>query len=154
MSPEEGTVEDGVFDVLVTGSAGQTVTLAASGLPSGASLSFSPATVATGSQSSVLVLAGSAPLGTYTITITATGANSEGFAEVTMPVTLGPCIPYTITCSDACGAQSNGCGGTVECGGCPTGKTCQEGTCKLANCTTPECECVQSGGEWDGKYCE
>jgi hypothetical protein len=156
MSPEEGTVEDGIFNVLVSGSAGQTVNLSASGLPAGASVSFSPATVATGGQSLVTVFAGSAALQTFPLTITATGTGTEtAISEsATIPVTLAPCVPYTNLCNGACGNVTNGCGGTVNCGGCSNGKVCSEGICKLPSCNTPACECVASGGVWDGKYCE
>jgi hypothetical protein len=37
-----------------------------------------------------------------------------------------------LTCAGqnvACGQASDGCGGLVDCGGCPSGRYCQNGAC-------------------------
>ena len=67
---------------------GGVVTLAASGLPTGATASFSPATV-TGAGSSTLTVTttGTTPAGTSTLTITGTSGSVTHTATVTLTVT-------------------------------------------------------------------
>jgi subtilase family serine protease len=76
---------------------GGTVTLSASGLPSGANASFNPASV-TGSGSSTLSITTSAstPSGTYTITVTGTSASLTHTATVTL-VVLAPDFSMSVT---------------------------------------------------------
>lgn len=43
------------------------------------------------------------------------------------------CAPDCLTCADVgatCGQHSDGCGGTLNCGGCPIGETCSSGSCE------------------------
>ncbi len=53
------------------------------------------------------------------------------------------CTPVTqnAACTaGVCGAVPNGCGGTINCGGCPTGQICgANNTCSAANCTKTDC---------------
>ncbi|NUP49166.1 MAG: M4 family peptidase [Catenulispora sp.] len=79
VSPTSGSVNPGssltatVSTTLTSGSA-QTVNLTASGLPTGATASFSPSSVTAGSTSTLtLSTASTTPPGTYPITITGTG---------------------------------------------------------------------------------
>ena len=67
-----------------------TVNFSASGLPSGASASFSPASV-TGSGSSALTVttSGSTPVGSYTLTITGATATLSHSVSVTLSVNSG-----------------------------------------------------------------
>ena len=44
----------------------------------------------------------------------------------------GPCEPLTCTPSVDCGIKNNGCGGTMDCGGCSGGYECVDGTCNLS----------------------
>jgi hypothetical protein len=79
----------------VSGNA-ETVQLSASGLPSGATASFSPATVTTGGGSTLTInTAASTPNGTYPVTITATGS-------VTRTTT------YTLTVTGGTGGSCTG----------------------------------------------
>jgi len=53
----------------------------------------------------------------------------------------GACITAceSETCSSlgaTCGVQSDGCGGTLDCGTCTTGNVCQEDTCVSSNVST------------------
>ncbi len=74
-----------------------TVALSVSGLPSGASASFSPNPVTGGSGSSSLsVSTGSAAPGTYTLTITASGGGVNHTSSVTL-VIVPPPIVVTVT---------------------------------------------------------
>jgi hypothetical protein len=156
MAFEEGTVASTVTTVNVTGVAGDTVNLTASGVPSGITASFAPTSVATGGTSTLTLVAanGTAPQ-SFTMSVVGTLAGSNFAQNVPVGVTLSACIPYTNACpAGSCGAASNGCGVAVNCGGCPSGETCTAGSCRRTGCTTPACECVASGGVWDGKYCE
>jgi len=38
-----------------------------------------------------------------------------------------------------CQMIGDGCGKTIDCGACPTGKTCEKGICVTANCTSMAC---------------
>ncbi|SER86326.1 proprotein convertase P-domain-containing protein [Lentzea albida] len=92
VSPASGSVAAGssvsatVGTATVSGNA-QTVQLSASGLPSGAAASFSPASVQTGASSTLTVsTTASTPAGTYPVTITATGTATRT-ATYTLTVT-------------------------------------------------------------------
>ncbi len=73
----------------VSGGFNSSVTFSASGLPSGASASFNPTSIAApGAGSSTVTLnAGTAATGTYTVTITATGGGQTKTATVSLTVT-------------------------------------------------------------------
>ncbi|MCW2916947.1 MAG: hypothetical protein JWN52_5015 [Actinomycetia bacterium] len=91
-SPASGSVTAGgsttttVSTALTSGSA-QTVSLTASGLPSGATASFNPASVTAGSSSTATIsTSSSTPAGTYSITITGTGASATHTATYSLTV--------------------------------------------------------------------
>jgi len=87
--------------VAAMGSFNSVVTLSASGLPAGATASFSPATI-TGSGSSTLTVTttGSTPVGTSTLTITGTSGTLTQTATVSLVVVSQPPPPdFTITAS-------------------------------------------------------
>jgi hypothetical protein len=49
------------------------------------------------------------------------------------------CVPTTCAAQGAtCGSIADGCGGTLDCGSCGSGSTCQSGTCQP---TAPACPC-------------
>ncbi|MEV4257656.1 hypothetical protein AB0J52_31240 [Spirillospora sp. NPDC049652] len=94
-SPASGTVTAGgstttTVATAVTSGSAQTVNLTASGLPTGATASFSPASVTAGGSSTATITTGSStPAGTYTVTITGTGASAThntGFTLTVNPV--------------------------------------------------------------------
>ncbi|MGW6932753.1 proprotein convertase P-domain-containing protein [Lentzea sp. NPDC054927] len=94
VSPSSGSVVAGssatatVATQTVSGDA-QTVQLSASGLPSGATASFNPASVTTGASSTLTIsTTASTPAGTYPVTITAAGSVSRT-ATYTLTVTGG-----------------------------------------------------------------
>jgi subtilisin-like proprotein convertase family protein/Zn-dependent M28 family amino/carboxypeptidase len=94
VSPTSGSVVAGssatatVQTQTVSGDA-QTVQLSASGLPSGATATFSPASVSTGASSTLTIsTTASTPAGTYPVTITAAGSVSRT-ATYTLTVTGG-----------------------------------------------------------------
>ncbi|MER5332557.1 S8 family serine peptidase [Micromonospora sp. NPDC002717] len=82
-----GSVTATVATATTNGSA-QSVSLSASGLPSGATASFSPATVTSGGSSTLTIStsASTAP-GTYTVTVTGTAASGSKSATYSLTVT-------------------------------------------------------------------
>ncbi|WP_436502158.1 M28 family peptidase [Actinokineospora sp. HUAS TT18] len=100
-SPTSGSVQVGssattTVSTTTTGGNAQTVTLSASGLPSGATATFNPTSVTSGSSSTLtLATSASTPAGTYTVTITGTGSVTKT-ATYSLTVTTGtpqPGIP-------------------------------------------------------------
>ena len=92
IDPSSGYLDQGQSgraEVTVTASGGfdSAVALSASGLPSGVTGSFSPASV-TGSGTSyfTLTVAGNAPTGTYTITITGTSGSTSHTTTLTLQI--------------------------------------------------------------------
>ena len=94
-SPTSGSVTAGqgtstTVNTAVTSGSAQTVNLSASGLPSGASASFSPASITSGSSSTMSVsTASTTPAGTYTITITGTGTSATHTTSYSLTVSTG-----------------------------------------------------------------
>ncbi len=74
--------------ISITGSGGfsGTVSLAASGLPAGASSSFSPSSVAAGSSSTLTLSAGTASPGSYPVTVTGTAGGLTHSATITWTI--------------------------------------------------------------------
>src|SRR5260221_13454160 len=120
---------------------GGTVTLSASGLPTGATASFSPTTV-TGAGSSTLTVTatGSTPVGTSTLTISGTSGTLTHSTTVSLVVNTQPPPPdFTISASPSTQTVNvgsattytasigalNGFGGvvTLSASGLPTGAT-------------------------------
>ena len=72
----------------ITSGSAQTVSLSASGLPSGASASFNPISVTSGTSSTLTLTVGaSTNTGTYPLTITGTATSATHSASVTLVVT-------------------------------------------------------------------
>ncbi|GAB3827088.1 M4 family metallopeptidase [Dactylosporangium cerinum] len=96
-SPASGSVNPGssvtsTVTATLTNGAAQTVALTASGLPSGATASFSPASINSAGGTSTLTIATSAstPSGTYAVTITGTGASSTRTTTFSLTVNGAP----------------------------------------------------------------
>ncbi|AUG75173.1 glycoside hydrolase [Kitasatospora sp. MMS16-BH015] len=80
----------------VTAGAAQSLTLTATGLPSGATAAFSPATVTAGSAATLtLTTNSSTPAGSYPVTVQATGASGSHTTSYTLTVTAigSTCTP-------------------------------------------------------------
>ncbi|WP_194904618.1 glycoside hydrolase family 97 catalytic domain-containing protein [Catenulispora rubra] len=93
VSPSSGSVAPGssatatVNTAVVSGSA-QSVSLSASGLPSGATASFSPSSVNAGGSSTLTIsTSSSTPAGTYTVAVTGSAASATHSAIYTLTVT-------------------------------------------------------------------
>jgi len=93
VSPTSATVTAGAgssatVSTAVTSGSAQSVALSASGLPSGATASFSPASVTAGSSSTLTIsTSSSTPAGTYTVTITGTGSSTTHSTAFSLTVT-------------------------------------------------------------------
>jgi endoglucanase len=93
LSPNAASVAAGgstnaTVSTAVTSGASEPVTLAATGLPTGASASFNPTQVASGATATLTVsTASSTPAGTYPISVTGTAASGSHTATYTLTVT-------------------------------------------------------------------
>jgi hypothetical protein len=93
LSPASGSVVQGsaatsTVSTAVTSGSAQTVTLSASGLPTGATASFSPASVTAGGSSTLTIsTASTTPVGSYTVTVTGTGTSATHTASYALTVT-------------------------------------------------------------------
>jgi subtilisin family serine protease len=92
VSPASGSVNPGsslttTVSTATTSGAAQSVSLSASGLPSGATASFSPASVTSGGSSTLTIAtATSTPPGTYPVTITGTAASGSHTTTLSLTV--------------------------------------------------------------------
>jgi subtilase family serine protease len=92
VSPASGSVNPGAsatatVGTKVTGGSAVTVQLSASGLPSGASAGFSPASVSAGSSSTLTIsTSASTPAGTYPVTVTGTAGSTTHSATYSLTV--------------------------------------------------------------------
>src|SRR5208337_2455316 len=78
------------------------VSLSASGMPSGATVSFNPQTIpapGSGNSTMAITVGASTPVGTYPITVTGNGGGSQQNTTVTLTVTVPP--NFTISASPA-----------------------------------------------------
>ncbi|MEU7056211.1 hypothetical protein [Streptomyces sp. NPDC046197] len=83
-----GTTATTTVSTAVTSGFPESVSLSASGLPAGASVSFSPNPVTSGGSSTMSVsTSASTPAGTYTITLTGTGASATHSTDFALTVT-------------------------------------------------------------------
>jgi len=95
VSPSSATVTAGsgtsaTVSTATTSGSAQTVSLSASGLPSGATASFSPASVTSGGSSTLTIsTSSSTPAGTYSVTITGTGSSATHTTSFSLTVSSG-----------------------------------------------------------------
>ncbi|MFI6782387.1 S8 family peptidase [Micromonospora sp. NPDC050276] len=93
VSPTSGSTAPGgsvtaTVGTATTAGSAQSVSLSASGLPSGATASFSPSTVTSGGSSTLTIAtSASTPAGSYPVTITGSGAAGTRTATYTLTVT-------------------------------------------------------------------
>ncbi len=95
-SPASGSVNPGgsvttTISTAVTNGSAQTVNLTASGLPSGATATFSPSSITSGGSSTLTIATTAATAaGTYPVTITGTGTSSTRTTTYTLTVNGAP----------------------------------------------------------------
>jgi endo-1,4-beta-D-glucanase Y len=101
-SPASGSVSQGSsatvsVSTAVTSGSAESVALSASGLPSGATASFNPASVNSGASSTLTIATSSStPAGTYPVTVTGTASSGSHTASYSLTVTTaggGGCTP-------------------------------------------------------------
>ena len=122
VSPTSATVAPGsnataTVSTAVTSGSAQSVSLSASGLPTGATASFSPATITAGSSSTLTIATSSStPTGTYNVTITATGASATHTTTFALTVQSSTASDFSISVSPASASvvAGNSAGATVS----------------------------------------
>lgn len=114
VSPTSGSTAPGgnvsaTVSTQTTSGSAQTVNLSASGLPSGASASFNPASVTSGASSTLTIATtGATPAGTYSVTLTGTGASATHTATYQLTVTgASGCSGYESTFSGSLTSGGN-----------------------------------------------
>ena len=113
LSIAQGTQGTSTLTTAISGGFNSAISLSASGMPSGATVSFSPQTIpAPGSGSSTMTInvGSSTPTGTYPITVTGNGGGVQQTATVTLTVTTPP--NFTLSASPAALAIAQGNQGT------------------------------------------
>jgi hypothetical protein len=94
-----------------------------------------------------------APIGS-TQTIRACTTTPSGMTcDPPSTVTIANCCRPVSCEPGTCGTIADGCGGTVNCGGCDAGMTCKANYCQ-STCTTAKCKCEKNGGTWNGSSCD
>ena len=109
----QGSMKTTTITATSSGGFASSVALSASGVPSGVTATFNPATLSSGSGSSTLTFAAGASTatGTYTVTITGTGGGLSRTTSVSLTVAAAP-PPANFALSASPGAMSTLQGGT------------------------------------------
>jgi len=90
LSVVQGTSSTSTISTSISGSFNSAISLSASGLPAGASASFSPISIAapgSGSSTATIITSAATPAGTYPVTITGSGGGTTHTASITLTVT-------------------------------------------------------------------
>ena len=93
LSIPQGNQGSSTITTSVSGGFNSSISLSASGAPTGVNLSFNPQTIpAPGAGSSTMTIAvgGSVPAGSYPVTVTATSGSTQRTATITLTVTATP----------------------------------------------------------------
>jgi uncharacterized membrane protein len=123
VSVQQGASGSSTISTAVTSGSAQTISLSASGLPSGATATFNPTSVTAGGASTLtLNVASGTATGTYTITVTGTGSTATHATTVSLTVTAPP--PSGITN----GGFESGLTGWTSVGSTGTSTTAHSGT--------------------------
>jgi len=121
-SPTSVTVTQGssgasTISTAISGSFDSAIALSASGLPTGATASFNPTSIAapgTGSSTLTITAGSATPTGSYTITVTGTGGGVTQTASVSLTVNSGSTPSFTISASPASVTIAQGSSGTSK----------------------------------------
>ncbi len=105
-------VGNAVVDTAVVRGGSEPIALSVTGLPAGATASFTPASVPSGSSSTLTVSAGTAAPGTYTVTITGTGSSASH--STTVSLTVLPPPDFALAISPPIQALALGSSGTYS----------------------------------------
>jgi len=107
-STTQGGSTTATVSTATTSGAAQAVSLSASGAPSGAGVSFNPASVTSGGSSTMTVNSGTAAAGTYAITVTGTGTSTTHSASYSLTINAPPANDFSISASPASGSANQG----------------------------------------------
>ncbi|MCA1829105.1 MAG: hypothetical protein LC689_19450, partial [Myxococcales bacterium] len=110
----QGASGTSTISTAVTAGSAQSVALSASGVPSGATASFSPTSVTSGNSSTLTLNAGTAAAGTYTVTVTGTGASATHSTTVSLTVAATPTISIAVSPSSLSVTQGSSGNATVR----------------------------------------
>jgi hypothetical protein len=115
VSAVQGGSVNTTVSTAVSGGFNSAVSLSASGLPTGATATFTPTSIAApGSGSSTLKLsAGTAAAGTYTVTVTGTGGGKTHTTTVSFTVTTTASPDFALSVSPASLSVASGSNGTA-----------------------------------------
>ena len=112
-SVQQGNQGTSTITAAISGGFNSAISLSASGLPSGTTVSFNPQTIpapGSGSSTMTITVGGSTPLGTYPITLTGNGGGIQQTTTVTLTVSAAP--SFTIAASPASFSVQQGNQGT------------------------------------------
>ncbi len=115
VSVAQGGTGTSTITTAVSGGFNSAVSLSASGLPSGVTVSFSPSSIAapgSGSSTLTFTVSSTATLGTSTVTITGTGGSTTHTATVALTVTSVPTPNFTISASPSSVSIAKGAAGS------------------------------------------
>jgi subtilase family serine protease len=111
VSVAAGSNATATVSTAVTSGSSESVSLAASGLPSGVTASFSPTSVSSGSSSTLTFTASSAvAAGNYSVTITGTGSTGSHTATLTLSVTAATANDFSLSVNPASASVTAGSG--------------------------------------------
>ena len=107
-----GSAATSTINTAVTSGAAQSVALSATGLPTGATATFTPSSVTAGSSSSLSIstLSGTTP-GPYTVTITGTGTSATHTTTFALTVTAPVTNDFSLSASPPSASVTAGLGG-------------------------------------------
>jgi uncharacterized membrane protein len=93
LSVTQGNQGTSTITTTVSGGFSNSITLSASGAPTGATVGFNPSTIAApgaGNSTITIIVGSSTPTGTYAITVTGTGGGVQQSTSITLTVAAGP----------------------------------------------------------------
>src|SRR5208283_862538 len=91
LSVAQGNQETSTITTAINGGFNSPISLSASGMPTGTTVSFNPSTVpapGSGNSTMTITVGSSTPLGTYPISVTGNGGGTQQTATVTLTVTV------------------------------------------------------------------
>ncbi len=114
LSIQQGSAGNSTITSTAVGGFSSTVSLGASGLPSGVTASFSPSSIADGSGTSTLTLtaSASAATGTATVTLTGTGNGVTESTQVNVTITTASSPNFSLSASPTAVSITTGSSGT------------------------------------------
>jgi hypothetical protein len=113
ISVTHGTSGMSTISTAITSGSAQSVSLSASGLPSGATASFSPTSVSSGGSSTLTITTtSSTPSGTSTVTVTGTGTANTHSTSISLTVTAPVVNDFSISANPTSVSVTQGSGGT------------------------------------------